>query len=219
MIRKPTTSLFLVLCLFIFIHLSLSGQSKHWKTGLVIGMNISNYDEGRFDKFDFFYPGTGYAMGLTTSYSISKDLNISIEAHYSYRVSKEKYLDNENPFFDYAISDFRLNQSFISVPITLNYAFNRLNIQVGLFGDRRLKTETSGQPKNIGLNAFPFQKDYSGGFLIGGHYDFYNFEIGLRNFYGLTNHEKTVYSEGGIMNDIELYKTRNFQFYIIYHIL
>jgi hypothetical protein len=219
MSRKPTGFIILLLGICMVIHVSLTGQSRNWKAGLMVGMNISNYDEGRFDKFDFFYPGAGYALGISTGYSLVKNLNLNIEALYTYRVAKEKYLEDDNPFYDFAISEFRVNQAFISMPVTLNYSFNRLNLQGGIFGDRRLTTEIVGTPTNKDLENFSFQKGFSGGLLLGGHYNFYNFEIGIRKFYGLTNLEKTIYSEGGIMKNIELYQTRNFQFYIIYNIL
>ena len=186
--------------------------------GIITGVNFTSFDEGRYNNYDFFIPGTGYFLGLSYDSGLGSNLEINIEGHFSRRIIKEKYLTEDDPFYDYSISDFRIICTHLSFPVSLNYAIDRLGLQAGIFNDILLSKSYNGQRINPELTILDGKKKYDAGLIIGGHYDFYNLEIGIRKYFGWVNQEKLPVTDGYIDEEISLYKTDQLQFFIKYNL-
>ena len=193
-----------------------SGQSSNIEIGFISGLHVSNLDEGRFLDYDFFYPGAGYFLGLTLDKNIGRNLEINSEILLIHRIVKEKYLDETGPILDFNISDHRLYTHSLMIPVSINYSIDRLHIQGGIYGELIVDRSESGNPHNTEVKNLSFNKDLNGGWLIGGHYDFYNLEIGMRKMIGWIKQETHTYEQDGIREVVSLYTTDDLQFYIKY---
>ncbi|NNF36196.1 MAG: PorT family protein [Saprospiraceae bacterium] len=192
------------------------GQSSPIKIGVKAGMHVTNLDEGRYSDYDYFYPGAGIYAGITVDKSLSQKWDLNVEVLVVRRIAKEKYKDESGPILDYELSDHRIKSTSIMLPISMNYAIDRLNIQAGLFTEYYALRSTSGQAYHAEVATLSMDKDINAGVIIGGHYDFYNLEVGMRKLIGMINQEEFMINQDGIDEKISLYSTDDLQFYVKY---
>lgn len=194
----------------------LSSQSSPLQVGVKAGMHITNLDEGRYSDYDYFYPGAGIYAGITLDKRLSNKWDFNVEILMVRRIAKEKYKDESGPILDYELSNHRLHSTSIMLPVSMNYAIDRLNIQAGVFTEYYVHRSTSGEAYHPEVDNLSMDKDFNAGLIIGGHYDFYNLEVGMRKLIGMINQEEFMINEDGINEKISLYSTDDLQFYVKY---
>lgn len=211
---KQLTSLMII----IFIGLPvifLSGQSSV-RLGMKAGMHITSLDEGRYSDYDYFYPGAGMYAGMTLDKRLSNKWELNVELLMVRRISKEKFKNDSGLIYDFKLSNHRIKSNSIMLPVSINYAIDRVNIQAGIFTEYFVHRSTSGEAYHPEVTNLSMDKNINAGFIIGGHYDFYNLEVGIRKLIGMINQEEFMINQDGINEKISLYSTNDLQFYVKY---
>ena len=200
------------------ISCSLFAQQENHSTAIVAGFNSSTLNPGRYIDRDYFHLNLGYHVGVSSEWDLGHKFQLNIEALWSSYKFSEKTKRNDAPFPTIEITDFRLKQNFISFPVSINYAINKANIQVGTMIEYLVKVTSDNIPEADMIRNLEFNNKVNFGLLYGGHYDFYNLEIGLRKFIGLANLADIEITDDAFVEKISLYNSSSLQFYIKYHL-
>ena len=200
------------------ISCSLFAQQENHSTAIVAGFNSSTLNPGRYIDRDYFHLNLGYHVGVSSEWDLGHKFQLNIEALWSSYKFSEKTKRNDAPFPTIEITDYRLKQNFISFPVSINYAINKANIQVGTMIEYLVKVTSDNIPEADMIRNLEFNNKVNFGLLYGGHYDFYNLEIGLRKFIGLTNLADIEITDDAFVEKISLYNSSSLQFYIKYHL-
>ena len=197
---------------------TLFAQQKNHSTALVASFNSSTLNPGRYVDRDYFHLNVGYQVGISSELNLGHKFQMNIEALWSSYKFSEKTKRDDAPFPTIEITDYRLKQNFISFPISLNYAINKANIQVGTMIEYLVKVTSDNFPEADMIRNLEFNNKINFGLLYGGHYDFYNLEIGLRKFIGISNQADIDITDDVFVEKISLYNSSSLQFYIKYHL-
>ena len=200
------------------ISCSLFAQQENHSTAIVAGFNSSTLNPGRYIDRDYFHLNLGYHVGVSSEWDLGHKFQLNIEALWSSYKFSEKTKRNDAPFPTIEITDYRLKQNFISFPVSINYAINKANIQVGTMIEYLVKVTSDNIPEADMIRNLEFNNKVNFGLLYGGHYDFYNLEIGLSKFIGLTNLADIEITDDAFVEKISLYNSSSLQFYIKYHL-
>jgi outer membrane phospholipase A len=198
-----------LIILILLVSISVNAQTSKIKFGVKSGMNLSKYTPEMYlgnTRISDYQGKLGFYIGGFTNIKISDKFKIQPELLFSNQGTKRVFEDvslNDSNLNTIATGDieYKINESVISLPITLQYFItNKFNfeggIQLGYIINRKEEITKNPFEQFLGDNSINNNVDYDKfdlGFNLGLGYNLLeNVRINTRYFLGLIERDNSI---------------------------